>query len=365
MKLSFIDLQTQYKKIAEDIAQRTQKVLDHGQYIMGPEISELEEKLAQFVGAKHCIGLSSGTDALLVALMALNIKAGDEVIVPDFTFIAPAEMVALIGAKPVFADIDPRTYNLDANLLEQLITPKTKAIIPVSLYGQCPDIDAINAVAAKHNIPVIEDAAQSFGATYKGKHSCNLTTIGCTSFFPSKPLGCYGDGGACFTNDDELAEKMRSILSHGQEGRYHHTMLGISGRLDTLQAAILLAKLEIFPEEVKLRQQLAAKYTELLKYYVDTPYIDENNTSVYAQYTIGCDNREQVIQYLTDNGIPSAVHYPKPLHEQVVFEHLQAPECPNSRRASERVVSLPFSPYLKEEELELVAETVIKSINKD
>ncbi len=362
MKLSFIDLQTQYQKIAADVAKRTQAVLDHGQYIMGPEISELEGKLAKFVGSKHCIGLSSGTDALLVALMALDIKAGDEVIVPDFTFIAPAEMVALLGAKPVFADIDPRTYNLDANLLEPLITPKTKAIIPVCLYGQCPDIDAINAVAAKHNLPVIEDAAQSFGATYKGKHSCNLTTISCTSFFPSKPLGGYGDAGACFTNDDELAEKMRFIMSHGQEGRYHHTRLGIDGRLDTLQAAILLAKLEIFPEEVKLRQQLAAKYTELLKDHVDTPYIDENNTSVYAQYTIGCDNREQLIKYLTDNGIPTAVHYPQPLHEQVVFDNLKSPVCPISKQASDRVVSLPFSPYLKEEELELVAGAVIKAM---
>ena len=362
MKLSFIDLQTQYQKIAADVAKRTQAVLDHGQYIMGPEISELEGKLAKFVGSKHCIGLSSGTDALLVALMALDIKAGDEVIVPDFTFIAPAEMVALLGAKPVFADIDPRTYNLDANLLEPLITPKTKAIIPVCLYGQCPDIDAINAVAAKHNLPVIEDAAQSFGATYKGKHSCNLTTISCTSFFPSKPLGGYGDAGACFTNDDELAEKMRFIMSHGQEGRYHHTMLGINGRLDTLQAAILLAKLEIFPEEVKLRQQLAAQYTELLKDHVDTPYIDENNTSVYAQYTIGCDNREQLIKYLTDNGIPTAVHYPQPLHEQVVFDNLKSPVCPISKQASDRVVSLPFSPYLKEEELELVAGAVIKAM---
>lgn len=359
MKLPFIDLHTQYQKLESGIQMRIKKVLEHGQYIMGPEITELEERLAAYVDSKNCIAVASGTDALLVALMALGIGAGDEVIVPDFTFIAPAEMVTLLGAKPIFVDIDPRTYNIDVALLEKDITPKTKAIIPVSLYGQCADMDAINTIAARHNLSVIEDAAQSFGATYKGKHSCNLSTIGCTSFFPSKPLGCYGDGGACFTNDATLASSMRSILNHGQDGRYNHTILGLNSRFDTLQAAILLAKLEIFPEELKRRIELADKYNAILKDHVDTPYIEPHNVSSFAQYTIGCDNREQLIQYLQEKGIPTAVHYPMPLHRQIVFENLQAPECPKSRRASQRVVSLPFSPYLKEDDLEMVVEVML------
>ena len=225
-------------------------VLQHGQYIMGPEIQELEERLAAYVGVKHCIAVASGTDALLISLMALGIGAGDEVVTTPFTFISTGETIALLGAKPVFVDIDSRTYNLDSSLLEAAITPKTRAILPVSLYGQCYDVDAINAIALKYGIPVIEDACQSFGATYRGRKSCALSSIGCTSFFPSKPLGCYGDGGACFTDDDELATKMRRIRVHGQDRRYHHSILGINGRMDTLQAAVLLAKLEVFAEEV-------------------------------------------------------------------------------------------------------------------
>lgn len=363
MNIPFIDLKAQYQKISEDIATRTQNVLDHGQYILGPEVQELEEKLAAYVGCGHCIGASSGTDALLLALMALGVKEGDEVIVTDFTFIAPAEMIALLGAKPIFADIEAKTYNLDPTKLEQLITCKTKAIIVVSLYGQCADFDAINAIAAKHNLPVIEDAAQSFGATYKGKKSCNLSTIACTSFFPSKPLGGYGDGGACFTSDAELAEKMRCVMNHGQQGRYNHAVVGINGRLDTLQAAILLAKLEIFPQEIELRNTLADKYSALLKDYVQVPHIESQNTSVYAQYTIGCDDRAKVINYLQEQGVPTAVHYPGPLHEQPVFKGLGGAACPVSKAASERVVSLPFSPYLSDEHMQAVAEAVIKAVN--
>ncbi|MGB4345981.1 MAG: DegT/DnrJ/EryC1/StrS family aminotransferase, partial [Burkholderiaceae bacterium] len=258
--IEFIDLKTQQARIRDKIDAGIQRVLAHGQYILGPEVAELEEKLAAFVGAKYCITCANGTDALQIAQMALGIGPGDEVITPGFTYIATAETVALLGAKPVYVDIDPRTYNLDPQLLEAAITPRTKAIIPVSLYGQCAAMDAINAIAAKHGIPVIEDAAQSFGATYKGKRSCNLTTIACTSFFPSKPLGCYGDGGAIFTNDDELAKVMRQIARHGQDRRYHHIRVGVNSRLDTLQAAILLPKLEIFEEEIQLRQQVAQTY---------------------------------------------------------------------------------------------------------
>jgi UDP-2-acetamido-2-deoxy-ribo-hexuluronate aminotransferase len=283
-EIPFIDLKTQQERIKEELDKRMAAVFAHGQYIMGPEVFELEEKLAAHCGAKHCISVANGTDALLVAMMALGITAGDEVITTPFTFVATAEMIALLGAKPVFVDIDPRTYNIDPNLIEAEITPRTKAIIPVSLYGQCADMDAINAIAARHGLPVIEDAAQSFGATYKGRKSCNLSTIACTSFFPSKPLGCYGDGGACFTSDDNFAHLMRIIRTHGQEKRYHHALIGINGRLDTLQAAVLLAKLGIFDEELRLRQAVATRYTNLLKGHLGTPYV-EPQTSVFTLST--------------------------------------------------------------------------------
>ena len=246
MPIKFIDLQSQYQTIKPKIDGRINNVLDHGQYILGPEVEELEKELSKFVGVKHCISASSGTDTLLMSLMALDIGYGDEVITSPFTFISTVEVIALLGAKPVFVDINPRTYNLDHHLIEEKISSKTKAIMPVSLYGQCPDFDKINAIANKHNLPVIEDAAQSFGAKYKGKRSCSLSTIGSTSFFPSKPLGCYGDGGALFTDDDEIAKSLREIRAHGQDRRYHHPRVGINGRLDTLQAAILLEKLSIF-----------------------------------------------------------------------------------------------------------------------
>src|SRR5690554_5125173 len=322
--MQFIDLAAQQARIKEKIDANIQRVLAHGQYILGPEVAELEDKLAAFAGVKHCISCANGTDALQIAQMAFGIGPGDEVITPGFTYIATAETVALLGAKPVYVDIDSRTYNLDPSLLEAAITPRTKAIIPVSLYGQCADYDAINAIAARHGIPVIEDAAQSFGATYKGKRSCNLTTIACTSFFPSKPLGCYGDGGAIFTNDDELATVLRQIARHGQDRRYHHIRVGVNSRLDTMQAAILLAKLEILPDEISLRQEIAEHYDRLLSEagILTMPFVEPHNSSVYAQYTIQVDNRPAVQAKLNEAGIPTAVHYPIPLNKQpAVADH--------------------------------------------
>jgi len=352
-RIEFVDLKAQQRKILPELERRMKAVLDHGRYIMGPEIQELEEKLATYVGVKHCIAVASGTDALLIALMALGVGAGDEVVTTPFTFISTGETIALLGAKPVFVDIDGRTYNLDPSLLEAAITPKTRAIIPVSLYGQCADFDAINAVAAKYGIPVIEDAAQSFGATYRGRKSCGLSTIGCTSFFPSKPLGCYGDGGACFTDNDKLATKMRRIRVHGQDRRYHHSELGINGRMDTLQAAVLLAKLAVFDGEVEDRIRIGARYSELLRDAVVTPYIEPHNTSVYAQYTVQLNNREAVQETLQGRGIPTAVHYPVPMHLQPVFSELKLPggSFPIAESIAKRVLSLPMHPYLTEEEL--------------
>lgn len=359
--IPFIDLKAQQDRIKEDLNRRIQRVLDHGQYIMGPEVKELEDKLAAYVGVNHCIGVASGTDALMIALMAIGIQPGDEVITTPFTFIATAEVIALLQGKPVFVDIDPRTYNMDPANIEAAITGKTRAILPVSLYGQCADMDAINTIAAKHNLPVIEDAAQSFGATYKGRKSCGLSTIGCTSFFPSKPLGCYGDGGACFTDDDELATKMRQIRAHGQDRRYHHPVIGVNGRLDTMQAAILLAKYEVFETEVKLRGEIGANYTESLKDIpgIVTPYIEPFNTSVYAQYTIQVNNREQVQKTLQEAGIPTAVHYPIPLNLQPAFAELNQGEgsFPIAEQIAKRVMSLPMGPDLREKEM---ADIVLK-----
>lgn len=349
--MQFIDLAAQQARIKDKIDAGIQAVLSHGQYILGPEVSELEEKLAAFTGAKHCITCANGTDALQIAQMAFGIGPGDEMITPGFTYIATAETVALLGAKPVYVDVCPKTYNLDPQLLEAAITPRTKAIIPVSLYGQCADFDAINAIANKYGIPVIEDAAQSFGATYKGKKSCNLSTVSCTSFFPSKPLGCYGDGGAIFTNDDELAKVLRQIARHGQDRRYHHIRVGVNSRLDTLQAAILLPKLEIFAEEISLRQQVAAQYDQLFNQagILTTPFIESHNTSVYAQYTIQVDNREQVQARLKKAGIPTAVHYPIPLNKQPAVADASV-QLPIGDAVAEKVMSLPMHPYIAEEE---------------
>ena len=361
--IPFIDLATQQTIIRPTLEKGIEGILRHGQYIMGPEVKELEEKLAAYVGVKHCISASSGTDTLLVALMALGIGPGDEVITSPFTFIATGEMIAITGAKPVFVDIDPRTYNIDPNLIEAAITPRTKAIMPVSLYGQCADFDAINAIAERYNLPVIEDGAQSFGATYKGRRSCGLSTIGSTSFFPSKPLGCYGDGGALFTNDDELAAKMRQIRAHGQDRRYHHPILGLNGRMDTLQAAVLLAKLEIFDEEVTARARIGAKYTELLKILVVAPFIAPENISVYAQYTVQVDNRDYVQKKLEEHGVPTAVHYPVPLHLQPVFAGFGfgKDSFPISEAAADRVMSLPMHPYLSESDLAHITSSVTQA----
>lgn len=354
--MQFIDLKTQYENLKDQIDAGIARVLAHGQYILGPEVVELEEKLAAFVGAKYCITVANGTDALQIAQMAFGIGPGDEVITPGFTYIATAETVALLGAKPVYVDIDSRTYNLDVSKLEAAITPRTKAIIPVSLYGQCADYDAINAIAAKYGIPVIEDAAQSFGATYKGRKSCNLTAVACTSFFPSKPLGCYGDGGAIFTNDEELAIVMRQIARHGQDRRYHHVRVGVNSRLDTLQAAILLPKLNIFPEEVALRNNVARHYDVLLNEagISATPIIEAHNISVYAQYTIRVKNRESVQSKLHSAGVPTAVHYPIPLNMQPVMANY-ATALPIGDKVASEVLSLPMHPYLLVENIKHIA----------
>lgn len=346
--MQFIDLKAQYRRVEAEVNRRIKTVLEHGQYILGPEVSELENKLAAYVGVKHCVGVSDGTTALLVAMMALDIGPGDEVITTPFTFIATGEMIALLGAIPVFVDIDSRTYNINPALLEAAITPRTKAIMPVSLYGQCADFDAINAIAARHGLPVIEDGAQSFGASCKGKRSCGLTTIGCTSFFPSKPLGGYGDGGACFTNDDALAKAMQEIHLHGQDRRYHHPRIGLNGRLDTIQAAILLAKLSVFEVEVELRARIGERYSQLLGAIVRTPDIAAGNTSVYAQYTIEVNDREAFCGALQAVGIPTAVHYPIPLHLQPAFSALKkgVGSYLVSEAAAARVVSLPMYPDL-------------------
>lgn len=363
--IEFIDLKTQQQRILPDLEWRMKTVLNHGQYIMGPEIAELEEKLAGYAGVRHCIAVASGTDALLIALMALGVGPGDEVITSPFTFIATGEIIAFLGATPVFIDIDPRTYNIDPLRIEPAITPRTKAIMPVSLYGQCADFDAINAIAARHNLPVVEDACQSFGATYNGRKSCGLSSIGCTSFFPSKPLGCYGDGGACFTDVDEIAGKMRQIRIHGQDRRYHHPVLGINGRMDTLQAAVLLAKLMVFDDEVAARARIGARYTELLQNLVNIPYIAPNNSSVYAQYTIQVSNRTSLQKKLEGQGIPTAVHYPVPLHLQPVFAgmELHKGSFPLSEAAADRVISLPMHPYLAEEAQNIIVEALTGAIN--
>lgn len=358
--MQFIDLKKQYKLIEKDVLAGIQTVLEHGQYIMGPEITQLEKKLADFLGVRHAIVNSSGTDALLMALLALDIGPGDEVITTPFSFFATAEVIALCQAKPVFVDIDPRTYNMDPSKIEAAITPKTKAIMPVSLYGQCADMDAINAIAKAHGLPVIEDAAQSFGATYNGTYSGALSTIGCTSFFPSKPLGGYGDSGACFTDDDVLAERLVEIRIHGQNARYCHRRIGINGRMDTIQAAILLEKMKLFPDEIIMRQRVAQKYDQLLADIVQTPTIINGNTSIYAQYTIEVPNRTAFQNRMQALGIPTAVHYPVAMHQQEALQYCQykTGDFPISERASQRVVSLPMHPYLSNDEQQAVVKAV-------
>lgn len=353
--MQFIDLAAQQHRLRTQIEAGIAGVLTHGKYILGPEVAELEDKLAAFTGAKYCITCANGTDALQIALMALGVGLGDEVITPGFSYIATAEASALLGAKPVYIDIDPVTYNMNPALIEAAITRKTKAIIPVSLYGQCADFDAINAVADKHGIPVIEDAAQSFGASSKGRRSCNLSTIACTSFFPSKPLGCYGDGGAMFTNDENLAKDLRQIARHGQDRRYHHIRVGVNSRLDTLQAAILLPKLAILDDELAARQRVADIYTSAFTGHnsVTPPHLMPDQTSAWAQYTMRVKGRDAVQATLSDAGIPTAVHYPMPLNRQPAVADTSV-QLNHGDLAATEVMSLPMHPYMGAQDLDRV-----------
>lgn len=352
MSLPFIDLKSQYAALKDSVDARIQGVLDHGQYIMGPEVAELEQALAAHVGVRHCITVASGTEALLIALMALDLQPGDEVITTPFTFAATAETIVLAGGVPVFVDIESDTCNIDATLIEAAITPRTRAIMPVSLYGQVCDMDEINAVAARHGgIAVIEDAAQSFGATYRGRKSCGVSTWGATSFFPSKPLGCYGDGGALFTDDDALAQAAREIRVHGQSQRYLHTRVGVGGRMDTLQCAVVLAKLERFDWEVERRLAIGERYQHLL---ADLPLqrhaVREDRDCVWAQFTLQVDDRDAVLAALKAAGIPTAVHYPRPLHQQPAYAQRcrVASSLTRSETAARRVLSLPMSADLSD-----------------
>jgi UDP-2-acetamido-2-deoxy-ribo-hexuluronate aminotransferase len=358
--MEFIDLKTQYRRYQTAIDQRIHQVLNHGHFIMGPEIAELETELKNFSGVKHALTVSSGTTSLEIALRALGVGPGDEVITVPFTWISTAEVIGLVGAKPVFIDIDPITYNMDVALIEAAVTPRTKAILPVSLFGQMPDYEAINAIATQHHLPVIEDAAQSFGATQRGRRSGGVTLIGSTSFFPAKPFGCYGDGGALFTNDDALAGKMTAIRTHGGEKRHHHPYLGLNGRFDTLQAAILLAKFPHFQAEVEARERIGARYTELLRDFCVVPEVATGNTHVYAQYTIRVPERDRVAERMKKQGIPTAVYYPKCLHEQPVFAQSGQKwgELPVAEAASREVLSLPMHPFLTQEEQDEVVNAI-------
>ena len=363
--MQFIDLKTQQSLIRADIDRRLAQVLDHGQYILGPEVGEMESLLAEYVGVEHCISVASGTDALLATLLALELAPGDEVVTTPFSFIATAEVIALLGATAVFVDIDPLTYNMDPTLVEGAISDRTRAIMPVSLYGQCADLTAINAVAERHGLPVIEDAAQSFGGETNGRKSCSMTTIGCTSFFPAKPLGCYGDGGACFTNDEALATRLRELRNHGQDRRYHHPRVGLNGRMDTLQAAVILSKMQLFPDEVLKRAELGRRYSELLAGTdCTTPYIAEGNLSVYAQYTLRIADRERLARKLAENDIPTAVHYPITLDRQPALTGRSriAGDLPVASRAAQEVISLPMHPYLEESDLQRVSEAVSSAL---
>ena len=363
--MQFTDLKTQYAALKPSIDARIQRVLDHGQYIMGPEVKELEAALAAFTGSRHCITVASGTEALLIALMALELQPGDEVITTPFTFAATAETIVLAGCKPVFVDIEPDTCNIDASLIEDRITPRTKAIMPVSLYGQVADMAAINDIAARHGLVVIEDAAQSFGATYQSKQSCNVSTIACTSFFPSKPLGCYGDGGALFTSDAAIAQAAREIRVHGQSGRYHHTRVGVGGRMDTLQCAVVLAKLERFDWEIARRLALGDRYARLIRESgapVQLLAVRPDRDCVWAQYTVMVDHRPAVQAALQAAGIPTAVHYPKPMHHQPAYANGCCPDCnPHSTAAAQRVLSLPMSADLTESDQDRVVAALVQA----
>jgi UDP-2-acetamido-2-deoxy-ribo-hexuluronate aminotransferase len=364
MKIDFANLQLQYQTYKDKIDSNIHKILNKSNYILGEEVDILEQELQNFTGAKYAIACSSGTDALLLALMVLDIQPGDEIITTPFTWISTAEMMALIKAKPVFVDIETDTYNIDANLIEAAITKKTKAIMPVSLYGQPADMDVIQAIADKHNLKVIVDGAQSFGSTYNNKTDSNLGDISTTSFFPSKPLGCYGDGGAVFTNNVEYANKTKLLRVHGQNKRYHHKYIGIGGRLDTIQAAILLAKLPNFKKELKDRQKVADHYTSGLSKILQTPVIKSNRSSAWAQYTLRVKNRDFLQIKLQENGIPTSVFYPIPLHLQECFQYLrhQQGDFPISEKASNEVMSIPMNPFLTNEQLDFVAYKISENI---
>ncbi|MCW8932691.1 MAG: DegT/DnrJ/EryC1/StrS family aminotransferase [Gammaproteobacteria bacterium] len=359
-KIDFANLKKQYYDIQPQIEQQMDDVLNTTSFIMGDKIKQLECELQSFTKAKHVITCSSGTDALLLAMMALDIQPGDEIITTPFTFIATAETIALMKAIPVFVDIEEDTLNLDASKINNAITEKTKAIMPVSLYGQPADMDEINEIAKKHELKVIIDGAQSFGATYKKQmevHHCDIFT---TSFFPAKPLGCYGDGGAVFTNNDEYAEKIKMMRIHGQNKRYHHKYIGIGGRLDTIQAAVLLAKLPLYKKEIKLRHDVASSYNSKLQAVLSTVDIQlltlkQDRTSVWAQYTIRTKSRDIIQENLRNLGIPTAVHYPLPLQKQECFQYLkQQTELPISEKAAEEVMSLPMNPYVDKTEQEMI-----------
>jgi UDP-2-acetamido-2-deoxy-ribo-hexuluronate aminotransferase len=354
--MEFIDLKAQYRQLKTEIDRRINSVLEHSHFIMGPEVSELEQKLAEYVGVKHCITVASGTVSLEIALRALGIGPGDEVITVPFTWISSAEVISLVGARPVFVDIEPKTYNMDITKLEAAFSPRTKAVIPVSLFGQMPDYAQINRIAEGRGVTVIEDGAQSFGASQHGKPSCGVTTIGSTSFFPAKPFGCYGDGGALFTNDDALAERMKAIRTHGGVKRHYHSLVGMNARFDTVQAAVLLAKWPKFEWEVKQREQIGARYSELLRPVCTVPEVAEGNTHVYAQYTVRVPDRDKIAEKLKAHQIPTAVYYPKCLHEQPVFASLgyKWGDFPQSEKASREVLSLPMHPLLAKEDQDRV-----------
>jgi len=374
--MQFIDLAEQQRQqlpdgrtIREAVDARIAAVLNHGRYILGPEVEELETTLAAYVGVDHCIAVASGTDALLIALMALGVRAGDEVITTPFSFISTSETIALLGAIPVYVDIDPATYNLDPGKLEPAISDRTKAIIPVSLYGQPADFPAINAIAERHGLPVIEDGAQSFGSEQQGRRSCGLSTIGTTSFFPSKPFGGYGDGGACFTDDPDLADRMRRVSRHGQARRYFHTDIGVNGRIDTLQAAILLGKWPNFSQEVEARGRIGAAYSRKLQAagISSTPQLAAGNTSVYAQYTVQVDQRPEVQATLKESGIPTSVHYPTLLSQQPALRSINSRSSntnhlPFAQLACERVMSLPMHPWLSDDDQNKVVDSLVSAI---
>ena len=372
MSIPFIDLKTQFKRLEKDINQQIQNVLEHGQYIMGPEIAELEKQLAEFCGAKHAITCSSGTDALSLGLMAYDVGPGDAVFTSPFTFFATAEVIALVGATPVFVDIDPRTFNMDPVKLDEAVSKvkaegklKARGVMPVNLFGLCPDFDAINSIAKSNDLFVLEDTAQGFGGTYRGKTSGSLGDISATSFFPAKPLGCYGDGGAVFTSNDELAEKIKSIRVHGKgTDKYDNIRIGLNARMDTMQAGIMLPKLKVFAEEIERRQAVAQHYTESLKGVVETPYIPEGYTSVWAQYSILTDSRDKIQAALKSEGIPSVVYYPVPCHLAGAFKHLgyTKGDFPISENISTKIMSLPMHPYLDTEQIQKITSVIQQAL---